>query len=245
MRQSFITVQVKQQLATHILTHIYPYSHSRSLSLTHTHTHSHTRTHTKHLQLSFAERPRDFSRVIYRVVEKAEDCQHTKTETWVSFWISGNTNSVYVYILLPFWERVLFSPAFVYLSLSSRKRSASRLYAVLAYRLPFTWPHECACVCIKKDLYIRLPVYIECGCVRLRVCLCACMYVYVYAHACRCICVCICICMYLYMYPPKMREIALWSSTNGAIAHFLVLPGSLLSITEITEYKYFSPSIRE
>jgi len=38
--------------------------------------------------------------------------------------------------------------------------------------------------------------------------------------------------------PPKMREIALWSSTNGAIVHFLVLPGSLWSITEITEYKY-------
>jgi len=37
-----------------------------------------------------------------------------------------------------------------------------------------------------------------------------------------------------------MREIALWSFTNGAIVHFLVLPGSLLSITEITEYKYYS-----
>jgi len=36
-----------------------------------------------------------------------------------------------------------------------------------------------------------------------------------------------------------MGEIALWSSTNGAIVHSLVLPGSLLSITEITEYKYF------
>jgi len=41
--------------------------------------------------------------------------------------------------------------------------------------------------------------------------------------------------------PPKMREIALWSSTNGAIVQFLVLPGSLLSVTEITECKYFSP----
>ena len=29
-------------------------------------------------------------------------------------------------------------------------------------------------------------------------------------------------------------EIALWPSTNGAIVHFLVLPGSLSSITEIT-----------
>jgi len=37
-----------------------------------------------------------------------------------------------------------------------------------------------------------------------------------------------------------MREIALWPSTNGATAHVLVLPGSLLSITEITEYTYFS-----
>ena len=35
-------------------------------------------------------------------------------------------------------------------------------------------------------------------------------------------------------------EIALWPSTNGAIVDFLVLPGSLLSITEITEYRYFS-----
>ena len=41
--------------------------------------------------------------------------------------------------------------------------------------------------------------------------------------------------------PPIMQEIAPWSSTNGAIADFLVLPGSLLSITEITEWKYFSP----
>ena len=38
-----------------------------------------------------------------------------------------------------------------------------------------------------------------------------------------------------------MREIALWPFTNGAIVRFLVLPGSLLSITEITEYIYFSP----
>ena len=41
--------------------------------------------------------------------------------------------------------------------------------------------------------------------------------------------------------PPMMQEIALWPSTNGAIPHFLVLPGSELSITQITEYKYFSP----
>jgi len=41
--------------------------------------------------------------------------------------------------------------------------------------------------------------------------------------------------------PPKMREIPLWSSTNGAIAYFLVLPGSLLSSTEITAHIYFSP----
>jgi len=42
-------------------------------------------------------------------------------------------------------------------------------------------------------------------------------------------------------FPPKMREIEIWPSTNGAIVHFLVLPGSLLSITEMTEYTYFSP----
>ena len=36
-----------------------------------------------------------------------------------------------------------------------------------------------------------------------------------------------------------MREIARWSSTNGAIPSFLVLPGSKLSITEITEYKFY------
>jgi len=41
--------------------------------------------------------------------------------------------------------------------------------------------------------------------------------------------------------PPKNGQIALWPSTNGAIAYYLVLPGSLLSITEITEYEYFSP----
>jgi len=33
----------------------------------------------------------------------------------------------------------------------------------------------------------------------------------------------------------------MWPSTNGAIPYFLVLPGSELSITEITQYKYFSP----
>jgi len=42
-----------------------------------------------------------------------------------------------------------------------------------------------------------------------------------------------------YTNPPKDGEIALWSSTNGAIPYFLVLPGSELSITEITEYTYF------
>jgi len=40
--------------------------------------------------------------------------------------------------------------------------------------------------------------------------------------------------------PPKDGEIALCPSTNGAFVHFLVLPGSLLSISEITEYKHFS-----
>ena len=43
------------------------------------------------------------------------------------------------------------------------------------------------------------------------------------------------------LWPPKNGPIALWPSTNGATPYFLVLPGSELSITEITEYKYFSP----
>ena len=38
-----------------------------------------------------------------------------------------------------------------------------------------------------------------------------------------------------------MREIALWSSTYRAIPYFLVLPGSELSITDITDHEYFSP----
>ena len=42
------------------------------------------------------------------------------------------------------------------------------------------------------------------------------------------------------MYPPKDGEIALWSTTNGSIPCFLVLPGSESSFTEITEYIYFS-----
>jgi len=41
--------------------------------------------------------------------------------------------------------------------------------------------------------------------------------------------------------PLKNGLIALWPSTNGAIPSFLVLPGSELSITEITEYTNFSP----
>jgi len=40
-------------------------------------------------------------------------------------------------------------------------------------------------------------------------------------------------------YPPKDGIIALWPSTNGSI--LLVLPGSESTITEITEYSYFSP----
>ena len=43
-------------------------------------------------------------------------------------------------------------------------------------------------------------------------------------------------CEYDTRIPPKNGLIALWPSTN----HFLVLPGSLLSITEITEYRYLS-----
>jgi len=42
------------------------------------------------------------------------------------------------------------------------------------------------------------------------------------------------------VYRPKMREIALWPSTNGAILYFIIILGSKLSTTEITEYKYFS-----
>jgi len=41
--------------------------------------------------------------------------------------------------------------------------------------------------------------------------------------------------------PPKNGLIALWPSTNGAIPYFVVLPGSELSVTEITEYYYVSP----
>ena len=46
---------------------------------------------------------------------------------------------------------------------------------------------------------------------------------------------------YIIYIPPTNGLIALWPSTNGAIPYFLVLPGSELSITEITEYIYFSP----
>ena len=42
--------------------------------------------------------------------------------------------------------------------------------------------------------------------------------------------------------PPKDGEIALWPSTNGRIADFFVLPGSLSIFTEITKHKYFVPS---
>jgi len=40
-----------------------------------------------------------------------------------------------------------------------------------------------------------------------------------------------------YVTRPRMQK----SSTNGVIPYLLVLPGSELSITEITEYTYFSP----
>ena len=47
---------------------------------------------------------------------------------------------------------------------------------------------------------------------------------------------------------PPSREQTTQEWTNRTLAvhertsvHFLVLPGSLLSITEITEYRYFSP----
>jgi len=41
------------------------------------------------------------------------------------------------------------------------------------------------------------------------------------------------------VYRTNMREIALWPFANGAIPYFIVLPGNKLSITEITDYKYF------
>jgi len=43
------------------------------------------------------------------------------------------------------------------------------------------------------------------------------------------------------MIPPKVREIAPWPCTNLSIHDALVLAGSESTITEITEYKYFSP----
>ena len=54
------------------------------------------------------------------------------------------------------------------------------------------------------------------------------VHIYIYAH----------ICAYC---PLKNGLIALWPSKNGAFSYFLVLPGSELSIAEITEYTYFSP----
>ena len=55
------------------------------------------------------------------------------------------------------------------------------------------------------------------------------IYVFIYVH---------------HMYCVSAQE---WTNCNLAVhertsVHFLVLPGSLLSITEITEYRYFSPS---
>jgi len=56
--------------------------------------------------------------------------------------------------------------------------------------------------------------------------------------------VCVCLCeayLYICMYAPAQE----WTNrtpnaTNKSIPHFLVLPGSESSFTEITEYIYFS-----
>ena len=42
----------------------------------------------------------------------------------------------------------------------------------------------------------------------------------------------------MHPHPPKNGLVALLPSTNGAIPYFLVLPGSDLSIADITEYTY-------
>ena len=58
--------------------------------------------------------------------------------------------------------------------------------------------------------------------------------------------------MYMYVINMRMYIINMcisaqgWTNCTLAVhkrtsVHFLVLPGSLLSITEITEYRYFSP----
>ena len=66
----------------------------------------------------------------------------------------------------------------------------------------------------------------------------ACMCVTWYQSSTRVSHICV---TWLIHIPPKNGLIALWPSTNRAIPYFLVLLGSELSITEITEYTYFSP----
>jgi len=83
---------------------------------------------------------------------------------------------------------------------------------------------------VRMYMYVYVYVYMY---VYMYVYLYMCIYSYTYVNICKY--------THIHIHPPKMREIALWSSTNGAIVHFLVLPASLLSITEITEYNYFSP----
>jgi len=81
-------------------------------------------------------------------------------------------------------------------------------------------------VCMYMYVYVYVYVYMD-------VYLYMCIYLCTYVNICKC--------THIHIHLPKMREIAISSSTNGAIVHFLVLPGSLLSIIEITEYKHFSP----
>jgi len=84
-----------------------------------------------------------------------------------------------------------------------------------------------------------------CRCACVSVCLCVCLCVSV--SVCL-VCVCGCkdtctrsfrcdiILVSCLIHPPKMREIALWLSTNLSIFRILVLAGSQSIFTQITEY---------
>jgi len=115
-------------------------------------------------------------------------------------------------------SRMVILPAWVYSLMYTQITKTTCMYA-----------HQKVCKNSVYFVYIYMPYYVwryRRGNGVYKICVFVCMYIILY------------ICTW---YPPKMREIALWSSTNGAIAHFLVLPGSLLSITEITEYRSFGP----
>ena len=82
--------------------------------------------------------------------------------------------------------------------------------------------HICMYICIR--VYIHECIYIHIY-----------MYTYIYMHTYVPITrMCVCV----ISHPPKNGLIALCLSMNGAIPYFLLLPGSKLSITEITEYTY-------